>query len=228
MIVVLFALAVAAGLALMVSFDAGSLIGLDQGRMSQFLFLALVLVLLGSSVMVRRLKVSEVIRGALTWALVFLVAVGGYAYRDDFRGFAGRVWGELMPNRGTISDGGHTISFPRGLGRSFEVLANVDGADVRMIFDTGANAVVLTHIDAERAGISLAGLQFNIPVQTANGVGRAARVTIAQMTIGGIVRNNIPAFVADVGALDTSLLGMSFLETLTSYTVSQDRLELKG
>ena len=48
------------------------------------------------------------------------------------------------------------------------------------------------------------------------------------MQIGGIVRRNIPAFVADVGALDTSLLGMSFLETLDSYRVSQDLLELKG
>ncbi|MCB1516472.1 MAG: TIGR02281 family clan AA aspartic protease [Hyphomicrobiaceae bacterium] len=228
MIVVLIGLAVAAGLALLVSFDAGSVLGLDQGRMSQFLFLAVILVVLGSSLLVRRLNASQVVRGAVAWLLVFLVAIGGYAYRNEFQGFAGRVWGELVPSHGVVSDNGHTVSFQRGLGRSFEVLASVNGADVRMIFDTGANAVVLTHIDAERAGISLSGLQFNTPVQTANGIGRAARVTISDMQIGGIVRRNIPAFVADVGALDTSLLGMSFLETLDSYRVSQDLLELKG
>ena len=44
--------------------------------------------------------------------------------------------------------------------------------------------------------------------------------------IGGIVRENIRAFVAEPGALETSLLGMSFLQTLQAYTVRNDTLEL--
>ncbi len=48
--------------------------------------------------------------------------------------------------------------------------------------------------------------------------------TIAE--VGGIVRSRVQAFVADRGALDGSLLGMTFLETLSKYSVSGDRLEL--
>jgi aspartyl protease family protein len=44
--------------------------------------------------------------------------------------------------------------------------------------------------------------------------------------IGGIERRRIRAFVAEAGALDTSLLGMSFLETLSRYAVSANSLEL--
>ncbi len=40
------------------------------------------------------------------------------------------------------------------------------------------------------------------------------------------MRNNGRAFIAEDGALDTSLLGMTFLETLNRYAVSQDSLEL--
>ena len=70
------------------------------------------------------------------------------------------------------------------------------------------------------------GLDFNTPVTTANGTGRAAQVTLGSMEIGGIKRRNVPAFVAERGALDGSLLGMTFLETLSHYTVAGDKLEL--
>jgi aspartyl protease family protein len=46
------------------------------------------------------------------------------------------------------------------------------------------------------------------------------------MEVGGIVRKDVRAFVAQDDALDTSLLGMTFLETLTRYAVSSDSLEL--
>ena len=59
-----------------------------------------------------------------------------------------------------------------------------------------------------------------------NGTGRAAVVTLDQIDVGGIKRSRVPAFVADRGALDGSLLGMTFLETLSRYSVAGDRLEL--
>jgi aspartyl protease family protein len=104
--------------------------------------------------------------------------------------------------------------------------ATINGADIRTIFDTGASAVVLTSADAQRAGIDLDTLRFNVPVSTANGTGRAAVVELDTVEVGGIVRRNVRAFVAERGALEASLLGMSFLETLTRYSVSANSLEL--
>lgn len=95
-----------------------------------------------------------------------------------------------------------------------------------LLFDTGASAVVLSYADARRAGIDVASLRFDTPVTTANGTGRAAMVTIAEMDVGGIKRRNVSAFVADRGALNGSLLGMTFLSTLSRYSVAGDKLEL--
>jgi aspartyl protease family protein len=102
----------------------------------------------------------------------------------------------------------------------------INGAEIRTIFDTGASAIVLTRQDAEQAGISTDVLDYNIAVSTANGTGRAAAVRLDQVEVGGIMRNNVRAFIADEGALETSLLGMSFLGTLSRYAVTGNSLEL--
>jgi aspartyl protease family protein len=86
--------------------------------------------------------------------------------------------------------------------------------------------VVLTVADAQAAGIDTGGLSYTIPVSTANGTGRAARVRLERIVVGGIVREGIVAFVTEPGALNTSLLGMTFLETLSRYSVTQNSLEL--
>ena len=112
------------------------------------------------------------------------------------------------------------------MGGHFEIAATINGHTTPMIFDTGASAVVLTQADAEAAGIDTANLRFTIPVSTANGTGQAAQVRLQQVEIGGIARKNVVAFVAEQDALETSLLGMTFLETLTRYSVSQNSLEL--
>ena len=63
-------------------------------------------------------------------------------------------------------------------------------------------------------------------MSTANGMGKAASVKLDTMNVGGIQRQGVRAFVAEEHALDTSLLGMTFLETLKRYAVSSNALEL--
>jgi aspartyl protease family protein len=54
----------------------------------------------------------------------------------------------------------------------------------------------------------------------------AAEVRLDQVAVGPIVMRNVSALVARPGALDESLLGMSFLGRLKSYTVERGRLIL--
>ncbi len=61
---------------------------------------------------------------------------------------------------------------------------------------------------------------------TANGIAKAAPIRLDSITIGGITRNNVAAAVTEGAGLDTVLLGMSFLGTLTSYDFRGDRLVL--
>ena len=78
--------------------------------------------------------------------------------------------------------------------------------------DTGATMVALTYEDAERAGIRLKPSDFTRGVSTANGVTRVAPVTLERVSIGDITVRNVAASVSERGRLQTTLLGMSFLE----------------
>ncbi len=221
------ALLIAAGLTLVVVSDAGSLIGVTKDQMGQIVPLLVILILIASGLFGRRLKFSEMLGSVIMWVAVFSMVVTGYAYRYELGDFSSRIIGELIPGRPQVDSEAGIAIFRRGFSNTFSVLAKVNGSKVAMTFDTGASAVVLTGDDARSAGINVERLRYNVPVQTANGMGRAADIILGRIEVGGIVRRNIRAFVAEPGALDASLLGMSFLETLSAYSVTRDTLELR-
>lgn len=220
------AIAIAVGIALLISADAGSLVGLTQVQTAQLVPLLVLLIVIAAGIFARRRRFSDLFGSVLLWAGLFGIALVGYAYRDDLSGVAARVFGELMPGQAIVDEAAGTVTFRSGQDGHFQINAGINGADVRLIFDTGASAVVLTSADARRAGIDIDTLRFSVPVSTANGTGRAALVRLDRIEIGGIVRHNIRAFVTEPQALETSLLGMSFLETLSRYSVSSNSLEL--
>jgi len=226
MIFIGIALLIAVGLALMISADAGSLVGLSQAQTAQLIPLLVILIVFAGGLFSRRRKFSELFTSVILWVGIFAVAGLTYAYRDELTGIAGRVAGELQPGVAVVDAQRGTALFRRGMGGHFEIQADINGHVTPMIFDTGATAVVLTKEDAEAAGIDTANLRYTIPVSTANGTGQAARVTLDRIEVGGIVREDIRAFVLEGGAMDTSLLGMTFLETLQRYSVTSNSLEL--
>jgi aspartyl protease family protein len=105
--------------------------------------------------------------------------------------------------------------------------ASVDGRRLRMMVDTGASVVALSHEDAASAGFQVAPADFTVPVHTANGATRAAPIRIAEIRIGDIVVRDVPAVVARPGALNVSLLGMTFLKRLGGFEIAQGRLTLR-
>ena len=223
-----FALLIAVGLAMVISFGAGQLIGLSENQFGQIILLVIVLILVASGSFGRRIKLRHILNGIALWSTMLFVLVAGYSYREEIASFSNRVLASLAPGMAMVDQDEGTAIFQKGFGNTFRMDTQVNGAPITMIFDTGASAVVLTNSDARAAGIDISSLRFNIEVQTANGTGRAAGVTLKRMEVGGITRKNIKAFVAEDGALKTSLLGMTFLQTLESYSVSKDSLELNG
>ncbi|MDR3472947.1 MAG: TIGR02281 family clan AA aspartic protease [Devosia sp.] len=226
MIFIGIALLVAAGLALAVSADAGSLIGLSQAETGRVVPLVLVLIIIAGGVFTRRRPIGELLSGLVLWFGLFGLALGGYAYREELTSVATRVYGELAPGQPIVDRKTGDVSFRRGLSGHFQVNSHIDGVTIPLIFDTGASAVVLTYEDARRAGIDTRHLLFDTPVSTANGTGRSAIISLDTIDVGGIVRRHVRAYIADRGALDTSLLGMTFLETLSRYAVTKDSLQL--
>lgn len=226
MLFVAFAILITFGIALAINADFGSIIGLTQGQTARAIPLVIILVLLASALVGRRHKLGEIISGFVVWMAIGGIFFIGYALRDDFSRIGQRLMAELQPGAAIVDPTTGNVQISRSFGGSFRINTQVNGANIPMIFDTGASAVVLSQADARRAGIDTASLAYTLPVQTANGTGFAAAITLERIEVGNISRSRIRAFVLQDGALETSLLGMTFLETLSRYTVSQDSLEM--
>jgi aspartyl protease family protein len=173
-----------------------------------------------------RERFSQAITAALLWVVVGLVLVVAYSYRFELHEVADRVLVVLVP--GHVVSHGRSVEIGRGNGGDFAVNAQINGARIAMVLDTGASSVVLTRDDAKAAGLPLEVLKYTVNIDTANGRARAAPVTLDRIAIGGLVERSVEALVAQPGQLKMSLLGMSFLNRLQSWQVSGDRLVLQG
>lgn len=109
----------------------------------------------------------------------------------------------------------------------FVTTASINGSTVTALIDTGATAVALSYEDAESAGINPRNLDFNVPVSTANGLAQAARVSLDKVEVDGVAVENVDGLVLPHGALQGTLLGMSFLSRLRSFKVEDGVLYLK-
>ncbi len=178
------------------------------------------------------------LKQAVTWLGIGLALVVVYAFRPELTMVAQRTLGALVPgtpvelsvrnlpsSRQSAARG--TVAITAGRGGHFSADALVNGSRVTFLIDTGASVVILTPEDARRAGINTDMLRYSAPVSTANGKTFAAPVRINEIRIGSISVHDVRALVSKPGQLNTSLLGMSFLQQLRSYKVSGNQLVLE-
>jgi aspartyl protease family protein len=205
----------------------GTIGPLSSGQFGSLAYKIALLVFVGATVLIIfRERFAQALTAALLWVVLALILVIGYSYRFELRNVADRVIAELIPGH-PISHG-RTVEVARAFNGDFEVTAEINGARVGMVLDTGASSVVLTRDDAKAAGLPLEVLVYSANIDTANGRTRAAPVTLNRIAIGGLVERSVAALVAQPGQLKTSLLGMSFLNRLQSWEVRGDRLLLHG
>jgi aspartyl protease family protein len=101
------------------------------------------------------------------------------------------------------------------------VEAEINGAKVDLLTDTGATYVALNYQTALKLGFTPNSLNFTSRSTTANGIARVAPVTLDYLRIGSIVLREVRAVVAEPGKMTQNLLGMSFISRLSGF-------ELKG
>ena len=122
---------------------------------------------------------------------------------------------------------GSVVSIPKSAqDGQFWADATVNSGYVRFLIDTGASAVALTKLDAQKAGLRLHELTYDVPIRTAGGRNMAARVQLKSIAVGSITLRNIDALVVPEG-LDTSLLGMSYLGQLQKVEATPSAMLLR-
>jgi aspartyl protease family protein len=110
----------------------------------------------------------------------------------------------------------------------YVVDATINNQPVRVLVDTGASVVALSYEDADQIGLHPHGLNFDVMVSTANGQAKAARVMLDRVEIDNVRVDNVDALVLPQGALQGTLLGMSFLSKLSSFKSENGTLTLKN
>ena len=188
----------------------------DTGRL-------IYLVLLGSVIAAyffvsNRDRLGQAARQAVLWGLIFLGVIAGYGLWGDIRN-------EVLPRQAVIGEGSG-ISVPRAPDGHFYLTLDINGTPVQFVVDTGATDIVLNQQDAARVGLDINSLAYTGIANTANGTVRIARARLGSIALGPIRDDNVFASVNE-GALDTSLLGMSYLQRFDRLEISNGTLVLE-
>lgn len=179
----------------------------------------LLLVLTGSLLVASRGRMGRMLAQASIWVLIFLGCIAGFG-----------LWPEieraLMPRQAAVATAqGTAVEVPRGLDGHYRLTLEVNGVPVAFTVDTGASEVVLARADALAVGIDPDRLAYLGTALTANGPVRTARVVLDRVALEGIVDAGVPATVT-AGALEGSLLGMTYLDRFARIEIADGRLVL--
>ena len=123
-----------------------------------------------------------------------------------------------------IGNGMAATTLRRAPDGHFYAEAQVNGARLRLLVDTGASGLVLTRTDAQRAGIAAG--DFTAIGHGAGGSVRLMPTTLGRVAIGALSADNVPAMVAE-DRLPVSLMGQTFLSRIGTVTIRGDQMVLR-
>lgn len=103
--------------------------------------------------------------------------------------------------------------------------ADVGGASIRLMVDTGASMVVLSAGDARKLGFGWSAAELEYVGRGVNGDVLGKPVQLGSVTIGDLQANHVEAVIIPEG-LDISLLGQSFLSRVENVQIEGDRMTL--
>lgn len=191
---------------------------MNSDDLGSLIYLIVLLAAVGSWVFVQnRQSLGKTAQQLAIWGLIFLGVIAAYGLWEDIRH-------TVMPQQAVLSDTGQ-ITVPRARDGHYYLSLEVNGTPITFLVDTGASEIVLTQNDAKRLGIDIAALNYFGRAMTANGEVRTARVTLETVALDSIVDQNVAAWVNE-GALEDSLLGMSYLQRFASFEIRNSELIL--
>lgn len=190
----------------------------DQGL--NLLYMALLLVLVGSALVSRRLPIGKTLKMAAAWAAIFAVGFVLFSFRSEFMAIGSRLKAEAI---GTPIQSGEELRIPMASDGHFWVAASVNGIEESFLVDSGASLTTISRETADRAGVET-GMRVSL-VETANGTVQMRRATAESFSVGAIRREDFSLQVNDHS--QGNVLGMNFLSSLQSWRVEGNYLVLQ-
>jgi len=190
---------------------------MQENEIGRIIYLLLLGIAVGGwFVAQNRNSFGKVAQMAMIWGLIFVGVVAGFGLWGDIRD-------DVAPRALVAANG--VIEVPRQSDGHYYLTLDVNDTPVTFVVDTGASSVVLTQQDAARVGIDPQSLVFSGSANTANGVVRTARVRVDTITLGEFSDRNMAVYVNE-GALEDSLLGMSYLQRFDKIEIAKNKLIL--
>jgi aspartyl protease family protein len=183
----------------------------------------LMLVLVGSSLIGRRLNWGETLRLTLAWLAIFAFAFVVFLFRGEARAVWLRAKAEIGGETAQVS--GSVTRIAMGEDGHFHVRAKVNGQAVDFLIDSGATTTGLSE-DAARLASVQPDSSIDMPVDTANGTVMVSTARIGLLEVGNIRQTDARAVIGKSFG-DTNVLGMSFLSQLKSWKVEGRTLTLE-
>lgn len=190
---------------------------MDGDTTARVIYLGILVAAVGSYLLVEfRGRMSQMLRGLMSWGLIIVGLMAGYGLWNDI--------GRQMIPRQAVATGGEVV-LPRAADGHYYLVLEIDDHPVEFMVDTGASGVVLSQDDARSLGIDPQTLVYLGSAQTANGTVRTARVSLENVRLGGYEDATLKAYVNDV-EMDGSLLGMDYLGRYR-IEIAQDQMILR-
>ncbi|MET3709878.1 aspartyl protease family protein [Sphingomonas trueperi] len=181
------------------------------------------LVLVVSALSVRRIGFGLFLRTLLGWAAIVLLVLFAVGHRYELAA----AWSSLSAKLGLEDQRveGDTVRIRMSPDGHFWARVTLNGAERRMLIDSGATITAISEQTAKEADIQTSeGLPAII--ETANGSVAARRARIAEVTLGPLKMHDLGVVVSqNFGNLD--VLGMNFLSRLHSWRVEGNVLVLE-
>ena len=121
----------------------------------------------------------------------------------------------------------HEVMLEREPDGHFYADVFVEGVPSRMLVDTGASVVALTGEDALAMGLYWDDNDVSAVAQGASGAVYGVSTVVPRMRLGDFEASDVRAVIIPEG-LGISLLGQSFLETIDSVRIADDRMVLEN
>ena len=182
------------------------------------------ILLVGSSLMARKMAWGEVVRNILLWLVIFILVYGVILFRDQWQPLWDRAKADLSGGPVALVEGSTTVLTMQPDGH-FHANAVIHSEQVDFLIDSGATTTALSLGMARKLGVTVDRSGFPAMVSTANGTIEAWPAQIPQVTVGSITMTKLDVLVS--GADDgIDVLGMNWLSRLHSWRVDGNRMTL--
>ncbi|RVT40705.1 retropepsin-like aspartic protease family protein [Sphingobium algorifonticola] len=186
---------------------------------------ALILLLVGSAFLTRRVPWRSAFGMILAWIAIFAVVLVAISYREELAGVFRRVSGDVLGRPRQTTDGSSMRVAVASDGH-YWVEGTINGTSARFLIDSGATVTALSTETARAAGIVPDRQRMPVVMQTANGPVEAQRARVTELVVGSIRMHDVPVVVApQFGKIN--VIGMNMLSRLQSWQVRNGEMVLE-